>query len=105
MTTGKVGMVFMDAVQEVVQLRAEITRLKNLLECSQRENYRNIEEKAEFLRDPVIGPILKLRSEVEGRKAHEADLLSALEETKGEMASVERTYGGLLDELEFKVAL
>lgn len=105
MTTGKVGMVFMDAVQEVVQLRAEITRLKNLLECSQRENYENIREKARLFQDPVIGPIFKLRSEVEGRKAHETDLLSALEETKGELATVERTYGALLDELECKVAL
>ena len=91
--------------QLVDSLQQEVIRLRALLEASQREVHENIREKAKLFRDPLIGPILKLRSEVEGRKAHEADLLSALEETKGELATVERTYGGLLDELEFKVAL
>lgn len=91
--------------QLVDSLQQEVIRLKALLEASQREVHENIREKAKLFQDPVIGPILNLRRENEGRKAHEADLLSALEETKGEMATVERTYGALLDELEFKVAL
>ena len=91
-------------METIENLKVEVTRLRGLLETSQREIHEMIREKASLFQDPLVGPILKLRKEVEGLRAHETDLLSALGETKGEMATVERTYGGLLDELDFKVA-
>ncbi len=91
--------------QELVDsLQKEIIRLKALLESSQNENYEHIRERARLFNDPLIGPILKLRREVEGRKAAEADLLAALAETKEELQIVKRTDGSLMDELEEQVA-
>ena len=97
-------MVSMIGRQLVDSLQQEVIRLRALLEASQREVHENIREKAEFLRDPLVGPILKFRREVEGRKAHEADLLAALSEVREEMSIGERTYNGLLDEAEAELA-
>lgn len=92
----------MDSVEE---LKREIARLRALLEASQREVYANIQEKADLFRDPVIGPILQLRAEVEARKAHEQELLDALAETQEEMAALKATDDFMLDELEEQVAV
>jgi hypothetical protein len=91
----------MESVQE---LKAEIARLRNLLEASQREVHASIIEKAEFLRAEERVAIITPRGEIERREVYEADLRLALEETKEELTIVERTYNALLGEAEAELA-
>jgi len=78
-------------------LQQENIRLKALLEASQREVYGFIEERAGYFGDPVVGEILRLRREVKGRAAHEADLLLALEEYKEKLTNIREIAGEELD--------
>jgi len=69
-------------------LKAELARVRQLLEAAQQENYENIRGRASLHQDPLLGGILKLRAEVEGLRTHEAELIAALGETREELRRV-----------------
>ena len=92
----------MDCQQTLEGLKGELERFRTLWEqeCASHMAFHE-----EIYKDAVLGEILRLRREVKGRIAHEKDLLSALAETQEQMAILQRTSDGLLDEPEEEVAV
>lgn len=87
----------MTVSEESLKLKKEVERLKKLVEES---NSRELEFRREMNNDPIVGEILRLRREVESRKAFEADLLTGAKEIEEELAALRETDNALLDEAE-----